>query len=215
MRIDAIDPKKTAMIVVDMQNDFVAVGAAFEAPAARAAVPKIAEALTICRSAQIRVIYTAQVHRSDGCDMGLFDDLYPAVANRAALVDGTPGVDIYPSWHPRLASTSSKSIAIVDFLAPTWTSSCASGESILLSSRGQRPRIAATQPHATRCFATIVLFSFRTRPRPLTIRQGIWRDASGRGAPRYSGDPSCIDGTCDVGQRHDGTHTAFRWMRLL
>jgi hypothetical protein len=36
MRIDAIDPKKTAMIVVDMQNDFVAVGAAMETPTARA-----------------------------------------------------------------------------------------------------------------------------------------------------------------------------------
>ena len=47
-----IDPKKTAMIVVDMQNDFVASGAAMETPAARAMVPKLAEALTICREAQ-------------------------------------------------------------------------------------------------------------------------------------------------------------------
>jgi nicotinamidase-related amidase len=100
MRIDVIDPKKTAMIVVDMQNDFVAVGAPIEAPAARAAVPKIAEALSICRSAQIRVIYTAQVHRRDGCDMGLFDDIYPPVADRTALVDDTPGVDIYPELAP-------------------------------------------------------------------------------------------------------------------
>ena len=100
MRIDAIDPKKTAMIVVDMQNDFVAMGAALETPAARAAVPKIAEALTICRNAQIRVIYTAHVHRRDGCDMGLFREMHPPIANRAALVDGTPGVDIYPELAP-------------------------------------------------------------------------------------------------------------------
>lgn len=52
MRIDAIDPKKTAMIVVHMQNDFVAVGAPIETPAARAVVPKIAEALSSCRNAQ-------------------------------------------------------------------------------------------------------------------------------------------------------------------
>ncbi len=100
MRIDAIEPKKTAMIVVDMQNDFVAVGAAMETPAARAAVPKIAEALTICRNAKIRVIYTAHAHRHDGCDMGLFDDMHPPIAKRAALVDGTPGVDIYPELAP-------------------------------------------------------------------------------------------------------------------
>ena len=39
MQIDVIDAKKTAMIVVDMQNDFVAAGAAMETPEARAMVP--------------------------------------------------------------------------------------------------------------------------------------------------------------------------------
>jgi biuret amidohydrolase len=51
MQIDVIDPKKTAMIVVDMQNDFVASGAAMETPAARAMVPKLVEALHVCREA--------------------------------------------------------------------------------------------------------------------------------------------------------------------
>jgi ureidoacrylate peracid hydrolase len=46
------------------------------------------------------VIYTAHVHRRDGCDMGLFDDMHPPIANRDALVDGTPGVDIYPELAP-------------------------------------------------------------------------------------------------------------------
>src|SRR5499427_174800 len=100
MQIGAIDPKKTAMIVVDMQNDFVAAGAVMETPAARAVVPKLAEALNICREAQIKVIYTSHLHRRDGCDMGLFDDLHPPIANRAALVDGTQGVDIYPEVAP-------------------------------------------------------------------------------------------------------------------
>jgi len=100
MQIDVIDPKKTAMIVVDMQNDFVASGAAMETPAARAVVPKLADALKICRDAGIKVIYTAHVHRRDGCDMGLFDDLHPPIANREALVDGTPGVDIYSGVAP-------------------------------------------------------------------------------------------------------------------
>src|SRR5258705_5824990 len=100
MLIEVIDAKKTAMIVVDMQNDFVASGAAMETPAARDMVPKLAEVLNICRDAQIKVIYTAHVHRRDGCDMGLFDDLHPPIANRAALVDGTPGVDIYPELAP-------------------------------------------------------------------------------------------------------------------
>src|SRR5437899_323355 len=100
MNIDVIDPNKTAMIVVDMQNDFVASGAAMETPAAREIVPKLAEALKMCRAAGIRVIYSAHVRRGDGCDMGLFDDMHPPIANRAALVDGTVGVDIYPELAP-------------------------------------------------------------------------------------------------------------------
>src|SRR5438094_881059 len=66
MHIEAIDPKKTAMIVVDMQNDFVASGAAMETPAARHIVPQLAKALRICRETGIKIIYTAHVHRSDG-----------------------------------------------------------------------------------------------------------------------------------------------------
>ena len=100
MQIDVIDPKKTAMIVVDMQNDFVVPGAAMETPAARTVVPKLAEALKICRDAGIKIIYTAHVHRRDGSDMGLFDDMHAPIAKRAALVDGTPGVDIYPDLAP-------------------------------------------------------------------------------------------------------------------
>ena len=100
MSIDRIHPTKTAMIVVDMQNDFVAEDAAMETPAARAMVPRLAESLRICREAGIRVIYTARVHRRDGCDMGLFDDMHPPIAQRNALVDGTPGVEIYPELAP-------------------------------------------------------------------------------------------------------------------
>jgi nicotinamidase-related amidase len=91
MQINKIDPSKTAMIVVDMQNDFVAAGAPMETPAARAMVPRLVEALKLCRDAAIRVIFTAHVHRRDGCDMGLFDDMHPPIANRDALVDGRRG----------------------------------------------------------------------------------------------------------------------------
>ena len=101
MQINEINPGKTAMIVVDMQNDFVAPGAPMETPAARKMVPRLAEALKLCREAGIRVVYTAHVHRRDGSDMGLFDDMHPPIANRAALVDGTQGVEIYRELAPQ------------------------------------------------------------------------------------------------------------------
>ena len=74
-QLDHIDPTKTAMIVVDMQNDFVAEGAKLRSAAAAAMVPRLASTLAFCREKGIRVIYTAHVHRHDGSDMGLYDDL--------------------------------------------------------------------------------------------------------------------------------------------
>jgi ureidoacrylate peracid hydrolase len=99
-RFDRIDPRKTAMIVVDMQNDFVAEGAKLQSKQAYAMVPKLAATLRFCRDKGIRILYTAHVHRKDGCDMGLYDDLYPPIADRSTLVDGTPGVEIYRELAP-------------------------------------------------------------------------------------------------------------------
>jgi ureidoacrylate peracid hydrolase len=99
-QVDRIDPSKTVMIVVDMQNDFVAEGAKLRSAQAAAMVPKLAATLKFCREKGIRVVYTAHVHRRDGCDMGLYDDLYPPIADRSCLVDGTPGVDIFPDLAP-------------------------------------------------------------------------------------------------------------------
>ena len=62
--------------------------------------------------------YTAHVHRRDGSDMGLYDDLYSPIADRSTLVDGTKGAEISRA-SPRLrANTSSKNTATAHFLAP-------------------------------------------------------------------------------------------------
>jgi len=99
-RIDKIDASKTAMIVVDMQNDFVAERAALQSKQALAMADELAKTLDFCRDHGIRVVYTAHVHREDGSDMGMYDDLYPPIADRAALVDGTPGAEIHPILAP-------------------------------------------------------------------------------------------------------------------
>lgn len=99
-RIDHVDTSKTAMIVVDMQNDFVAEGAKLRSAQAAAMVPKLAATLDFCRANGIRVVYTAHVHRRDGCDMGMFDDLYTPIADRSSLVDGTEGVEIFKALAP-------------------------------------------------------------------------------------------------------------------
>jgi nicotinamidase-related amidase len=97
--VDAVDPRHAALIVVDMQNDFVAVGAPFETPAGRAIVPRLRQAIAFCRSRGIPVIYTAHVHSRDGSDMGLFE-LNESIAAGVALREGQPGVEIYPEIAP-------------------------------------------------------------------------------------------------------------------
>jgi ureidoacrylate peracid hydrolase len=100
-RVDRIDPAKTAVIVVDMENDFVAPGAPMETPAGRAMLPVLRRVLGFSREVGIRVIYTTHAHRRDGCDMGRFRDLWPPIADRAGLVDGQPGIEIYPEVAPQ------------------------------------------------------------------------------------------------------------------
>ncbi len=100
--VERIDPSKTAMIVVDMENDFVAPGAPMqvEARAGHAMLPHLQRALACCREHGIPVIYTAHVHRPGGCDQGLLAHV-PPVARGDALVDGSPGVAIFPEVAPR------------------------------------------------------------------------------------------------------------------
>jgi len=100
-RVERIDPRKTALIVVDMENDFVAPRAPMETPAGRALLPTLKRALAFCRERGIRVIYTTHAHRRDGCDMGRFADLWPPIASRTGLVDGEPGIEIYPEIAPQ------------------------------------------------------------------------------------------------------------------
>ena len=50
--VEHIDPSKTALIVVDMQNDFVAPGAPMQSPAGLAMVPHLQRALACCRESR-------------------------------------------------------------------------------------------------------------------------------------------------------------------
>lgn len=98
--IDRIDPARTAMIVVDMQNDFVGEHAPLGSKQALAMTGALAATLDFCRDAGIKVVYTAHVHRRDGSDMGRYRDLYPPIAERVALVEGAEGAQIHPAVTP-------------------------------------------------------------------------------------------------------------------
>jgi nicotinamidase-related amidase len=99
-KIDKVTPSRTAMIVVDMQNDFLTEGAALQSKQALALVDHLSSMLEFCRQRGIRIIYTAHVHREDGSDMGRYRELIPAIAARTALVDNSPGAEIHAALAP-------------------------------------------------------------------------------------------------------------------
>ena len=94
-RLTDLDPARTALVAIDLQHDFLAPGAPLESPDGRAMVPSLNRTVQSCRDLGIAVFFTAHVHRPDGTDMGRFADLYPPIAQRQALIEGTAGAALY------------------------------------------------------------------------------------------------------------------------
>ena len=57
-----IDPARTALIVVDMQNDFVKEGGTLVVPDAEATIPKIMSLLDLARGSGMKVVFTQDTH---------------------------------------------------------------------------------------------------------------------------------------------------------
>jgi nicotinamidase-related amidase len=57
-----IDPGRTALVVVDMQNDFVKPGGSLLVPDAEATIPAIRSLLDLARSSDMRVVYSQDTH---------------------------------------------------------------------------------------------------------------------------------------------------------
>jgi|tagenome__1003787_1003787.scaffolds.fasta_scaffold20112981_1 nicotinamidase-related amidase len=58
----AIDPRRSALVVVDMQHDFVSEGGALQVPEAAATVPAIARLLELARGSGMRVLFSQDTH---------------------------------------------------------------------------------------------------------------------------------------------------------
>lgn len=73
-----IDPARTALVVIDLQNCFVE-GTPFSAPRGPEIVGKLSGLIDTCRENGIRVIYTAHVVRPDHSNVGTLGDTIPAI----------------------------------------------------------------------------------------------------------------------------------------
>ena len=75
-QIERMDPSRTVLIIVDMENDFVKPGASFEVQAGREILPKLKKKIDFCRGTGVSVIYTTHAHRPDGSEAGRFAGIY-------------------------------------------------------------------------------------------------------------------------------------------
>ncbi len=57
-----VDPAKTALIVVDMQNDFVKDGGTLVVPDAEGTIPAIQQLLSLARNSGMKVVYSQDTH---------------------------------------------------------------------------------------------------------------------------------------------------------
>ena len=97
---DRLDPARTALLVIDMQNAFVAPGAPIEVPAARGIVAPINRLAGALRARGVPVIWVMHENQAGGRDWAGFFDAFVAPGKReqaaAALASGSPLQALWP-----------------------------------------------------------------------------------------------------------------------
>lgn len=94
-----ITKDKVALLVVDMQEEFVNPGGKLWVPNAYKQINSIKNLIETFRKLKLPVIFSAHVHHPDGLDKGLMFDEWPKIRN-GALKEGTKGVEIYSEIGP-------------------------------------------------------------------------------------------------------------------
>lgn len=92
-----INPKKTALLIIDMQNAFLKPGCKMALPAGRALIPKLKELIQACRNHEIPIIFAKHVLREDGSDEGIGSEFPPG----KICLTGTEDIEFYEEIRPR------------------------------------------------------------------------------------------------------------------
>jgi len=96
---EKLDAKKTALLVIDMQNAFVAPGAPIEVPAARAIVPAINRLARELRRRGAHVVWVLHQAAADGSDWEPFFGVFVRPEDRAkASLALSAGHELQKAW---------------------------------------------------------------------------------------------------------------------
>lgn len=89
-----IDARTCALLVIDMQNSFIAEGAVFEAPKGRDIIPNLERLVQLARSRDVPVVWTQSDHSPPGG--GLILERYPVIKHTRELWKGDRSFELYP-----------------------------------------------------------------------------------------------------------------------
>lgn len=96
---DALDPRRSALLVIDMQNAFVAPGAPVEVPAARGIVPGINRLAAELRRRGVPVIWVLHENAAGGGDWEGFFGSFVSSENRARAAQAlSSGSELQKLW---------------------------------------------------------------------------------------------------------------------
>jgi len=91
--------EKPALLIIDMQNDFVLEGKPLKVAGAQAAIPKMQSVLAEFRKRSLPVFHILRVHRADGSDVEIIRQ--ERFRQQPFAVAGTPGADVIDKLKPR------------------------------------------------------------------------------------------------------------------
>jgi nicotinamidase-related amidase len=95
----SFDKDRAALLVIDMQKDFVDEGAIMEVAMARHRVPVMRQIIERCRAAGVPVIYTRHV-LSDRFNVSPLEVAYQPRLKATGMREGSAGVEIVPELAP-------------------------------------------------------------------------------------------------------------------
>jgi nicotinamidase-related amidase len=90
--------KRPALLIIDMQNDFVRLGAPMQMPGAERIIANVRDVLEAFRNQGRPVFHVVRIHRSDGSDVEVFRrETFQSIP---FAVEGTPGSEIIDELRP-------------------------------------------------------------------------------------------------------------------
>ncbi len=89
-----IDPRRTALLNVDLQNVFVE-GYPVSAPAGPTVLARVNRLIKTCRASEMMIVHTAHVTRPDGSNVGVMGEIIPPV-REGMISQGSRGAALHP-----------------------------------------------------------------------------------------------------------------------